>query len=262
MTSSKISLRGTTFNTLVEGPAEAPWLVLSNSLATNLSLWDSFAASMSDRYRVFRYDQRGHGQTPASPPPYEMAELADDLVALMDHCGIDRAHFVGISMGGVAGWGLARQAPQRLLTLTICDTAMQSGAGADWDARLAVVKSSGLGALVEPTLERWFTKASMAGNNDAVRKVREMIRTTSEDGFVGCVNALKNFNYSEGVESLQMPVLLVAGAEDGTRPKAMADDAARISNASLAIIPDAGHLSNIENPDHFNMAVSSFIDRH
>ncbi|MEJ0011185.1 MAG: alpha/beta fold hydrolase [Bauldia sp.] len=248
------------FNVVVEGPPGAPWVVLSNSLATNLSLWESLAAALRGRYRVFRYDQRGHGLSTASPPPYSLPLLVEDVVHLMDQAGIERANFVGISMGGATGWGLAHHHHERLISLTVCDSALAASSAAEWEKRLAIVRSEGLGALVEPTLARWFTSQSIAQETDAVRQVRKMIRTTSQEGFIGCVMALQTYSYSEGVEALRLPVLLVAGSQDGLRPKTMAEDARRIIGARLAVIPNAGHLSNIENPAEFNRVVGSFLD--
>ena len=262
MTSGLVALSATlSLNTSTEGPDGAPWIMLSNSLGTNLSLWDAFTSAVKDRYRVLRYDQRGHGRSPAMPPPYTMPQLAEDLIALMDRLGIARAHVVGISMGGATGWEIAHRHPDRLLSATICDAAVAAGPGGDWAERLKIVHAAGaLDPLVEPTLARWFTSKSMAENTEAVRRVREMIRTTSVDGFTGCVNALQTFDCSQGLESIKTPILLVAGEADGVRPKSMAEDAARVPAARLAIIPNAGHLCNIENPAAFNGAVAAFID--
>lgn len=251
---------GLRFHTLIEGAEGQPWVVMSNSLATNLSLWDELAASLRGRYRLFRYDQRGHGKSAVTPAPYSMPGLVDDVVGLMDKAGIARAHFVGISMGGATGLGMALTHPGRLHSLVFCDAAIAASTTNEWEERLKIVRAQGLEALVEPTLARWFTKRSIAEKAPAVDLVRKMIQTTSAEGFTGCVNALQTFDYSKGLEDIALPVLLVAGAEDGTRPQGMANDAKRIRGSQLAIIPDAGHLSNIENPREFNRAVGVFLD--
>jgi len=256
--SHRLSVRGNAFNVRVEG--SGPWIVLGNSLATNLSLWDELVAALSDRFRIFRYDQRGHGGSAATPAPYSIGLLAGDLVALMDEAGIERAHYIGISLGGITGWALAREHRRRLLSLTVCDADMVSSSGNEWAQRLAIVAESGLEPLVEPTLLRWFAKSAMTANADPVRRVREMIRTTSVEGFVGCVNALQSFDYSQAAESLDLPVLLIAGEKDGTKPTSMLRDSQRIPGSRLAVIPEAGHLCNIENPAAFNRAVQSFLD--
>ena len=251
---------GLRLNVAIEGREGAPWVVMSNSLATNLTLWDDLAASLSDRFRLLRYDQRGHGGSDAPPPPYAMDEVVADAVELMNGAGIERAHFIGISMGGIAGWALAQSHPHRLASLTVCDAAMANGPARDWLDRIAVLENEGVAALVEPTLGRWFTKESLARNTGAVQRVRQMIATTKPNGFAGCMHALMAFDYSAGVERLRLPVLLVSGEHDGARPQTMAADAARIPGARLVVIPDAGHLPCIENPAAFNKAVGKFLD--
>lgn len=244
---------------LIEGPQSAPWIVFSNSLGTNLSLWDDQVAALSRRYRILRYDQRGHGKSVVTPPPYSFPQLAGDVVNLMDSAAIETAHFVGISMGGATGWQLALTFPERLRSLTVCDAGV-SGNAAAWEERLAVVRESGLDALIEPTLDRWFSKQARARNSPALQDVRAMLRTTSPLGFEACVNALQNFDYSNCLEAIKVPTLLIAGDEDGPRPKAIIKEAKRIPGARCSVIPDAGHLSNIENPDAFNRVVADFID--
>lgn len=261
MTTTSLRLpNGLNFKIAIEGREGAPWVVMSNSLATNISLWDDLAASLSDRFRLFRYDQRGHGGSDAPPPPYSMDELVEDAAGLMNEAGIDRVHFIGISMGGIAGWGLAQRYAHRLASLTVCDAAMANGPAKDWQDRLAVLEQEGMSALVEPTLSRWFTKENLGKNTIAVQRVRQMIATTKADGFAGGVHALMSFDYSKDVERFRLPVLLVSGQHDGQRPQTMAADAARIQGARLVVIPDAGHLPNIENPEPFNKAVGAFLD--
>lgn len=257
---TKLKANGITFNTLTEGPEGAPWIVLSNSLATNLTMWDEFAAAMRDRYRVFRYDQRGHGGTDAPPPPYAAAQLVDDVVALMDAAGIERAHFVGLSMGGSTGLGLTQRFPERVVSLTMCDCRTLAAGIPGWNERIRVAREQGMAATVDATVSTWFTPASRAADIPAIEKLRGMVRTTKVDGYVGCIEALKAYDYSKGLESIRKPTLLVVGDQDGDRPKTMAEDAKRIPGARFVVIPDAGHISNIENPAAFNAAVGAFID--
>jgi 3-oxoadipate enol-lactonase len=252
---------GIVFNTLTEGPSGAPWIVCSNSLATDLHMWDEFAAAMRERYRVFRYDQRGHGGTDAPPPPYTPQDLVDDVIGLMDAAGIARAHYVGLSMGGSTGLGLTLNYPQRVVSLTMCDCRTAAMAGTYWDERIAAAQSNGMAALADPTANSWFTKASHAAGHPAIARLREMVRTTKLDGYVGCIAALKVYDYSKNLETIRIPALLVVGDQDADRPTTMAADAKRIPGAGFAIIPGAGHISNIENPAAFNAAVAPFIDR-
>lgn len=250
---------GDRFHVAIDGPDGAPWIVLGNSLGTDLTLWDSFAAAMAGNYRILRYDHRGHGKSVVSPPPYNMPQLVEDCIGLMDAVGIERAHYVGISMGAGVGWGLALHYPQRLLSMTACDGALAAAPGRDWEDRLDIVRQKGLKALVEPTLKRWFTAQSMDENTKAVRHARDMLASTSDVGFTGAVNALQTFDYSKGIEGIDLPVLLVAGEHDGTRPVAMAADAQRVPRARYQTVANAGHLSNIDNPAEFNRIVGAFI---
>lgn len=262
MSNQKITLpNGIAFNTLTEGPSGAPWIVCSNSLATNLHMWDEFAAAMRDRYRVFRYDQRGHGGTDAPPPPYTPQELVDDVIGLMEGAGIGKAHFVGLSMGGSTGLGLTLSHPDRVASLTMCDCRTAAMAGSYWNDRIAAARTNGMAAMAEPTANSWFTKESHAAKHPAIAKLKEMVSATKLDGYVGCIEALKVYDYSKNLESIRTPALLVVGDQDADRPKTMAADARRIPGAGFAIIPVAGHISNIENPAAFNAAVAPFIDK-
>lgn len=250
---------GDHFHVAIDGPAGAPWIVLGNSLGTDLTLWDDFTAAMAGRYRILRHDYRGHGKSAVRPPPYNMPQLVADCLKIMDNIGIERAHYVGISMGAAVGWGLALDHPRRLFSMTVCDGALAAAPGRDWEDRLEIVRQKGLQALVEPTLRRWFTAQSMLENTKAVRHARAMLASTSDLGFIGAVNALQTFDYSKGIESIELPFLLVAGEHDGTRPTAMAADAQRVRHARFETVRNAGHLSNIDNPGEFNRIVGDFI---
>ncbi len=249
------------FNCRIDGPQGAPWVMLSNSHATNLSLWDDLTAALQGRFRVLRYDQRGHGATSDPPPPYAMTELVEDAVGLLDAFKIQRTHFIGISMGGATALGLALKYPDRLFSATMCDSAVGGPPGPtnDWDERIELARRDGLEGLVKPTLARWFTKESIAASTPAVQKVAQMIRTTSLNGYIGCAEALKGTNFSQGLEAIRLPFLLVVGAEDGPRPAAMQGIQRRIPGAKYHVIPAAGHLPTIERPAEFNRIVVDFL---
>ena len=248
----------------IDGKEGAPWVTLSNSLATNLSLWDELVTSLRDRYCILRYDQRGHGKSDVPDPPYTMIELMDDAVALLDAFGIARTNFLGISMGGATALGLALRYPNRLHSAMMCDSGFLSSpqGNRDWDERIAIARRSGMEAMVNSTIARWFTKPSIAAAPPAIDRVRDMIRSTPLNGFIGCANSLQTFNFSVDLEKVALPCLLVTGAHDGARPATMTADQKRIRGSVLRIIPDAGHLPNIERPEAFNAVVREFLDAH
>jgi 3-oxoadipate enol-lactonase len=240
----------------------APWFLMSNSHATNISLWDDLTAALRDRYQILRYDHRGHGASPASAPPYHINDLIEDVVALLDHFAIERTHFIGISMGGAIGMGMALHHSERLRSVIICDSSAGSvpDRSGDWDQRVNFAREHGVETLAGPTVSRWFAKASLAAGAPVIEAVRQMIRTTSLDGYIGCANALQSIDFSAGLEAITVPCLLIAGAEDGSRPVSMEQVHHRIPGSQYRVVPGAGHLSNIEQPEKFNAVVQEFLD--
>ena len=245
----------------VDGPAGAPWIAFSNSLATDLSMWDDQVGALRHRYRVLRYDQRGHGLSAAPEGDYDFALLVADALALLDAHGIERCHFVGLSMGGVTALGLAEQHGARLLSVAVCDAngaSSPEGARA-WSERCALARAQGIEALVEPTVKRWFHPDYYARNPAGLEKVRGMIRTTPLAGFLGCAAALSNYDYKTDLGRIRVPTLFLAGAEDGAVPQGMRAMAASVPNARYAEVSPAGHISNIEQPEAFTKALGDFI---
>ena len=219
----QIEANGITINYQVDGPDGAPWLVLSNSLATNLAMWEDQAREFKRAFRVLRYDQRGHGESGAPLGRYSFELLIADAVALMDGLGIKRAHFAGLSMGGATALGLAQRHPERLDRVIVCDSACQSTPAStlQWEERIAIAEKQGMEALVEPTIARWFPPEAIKANPAHLDKVREMIRSTPVKGFVGCAAALADHDYASGAPSVQRPVLFLVGEKDGLVPAAM-----------------------------------------
>src|SRR5919109_1826498 len=175
-----ITANGINVNYTLEGPASAPIITLSNSLASNLSMWDPQTSVLTSRYRVLRYDTRGHGGTDAPAGPYSLDELTEDVRALLQALGITRTHFIGLSMGGMIGQIMALKYPQVLQSLVLCDTMSRVPTEAKpmWDDRIRTAETQGMESLVEPTLARWFTAPFREGRPDVIEKVRTMIRTT------------------------------------------------------------------------------------
>jgi 3-oxoadipate enol-lactonase len=256
----KIKANGITINCRVEGPEGAPWVVFSNSLATNLSMWDEQAAALSDRFRVLRYDHRGHGGTEAPQGKYDFAMLVADVIGLCDHFGIGRAHFVGLSMGGMTAIALAEAHPDRVERIVPCDCGPASSpqSAAQWAERIQLARKSGMDALVEPTVGRWFTAESLVIRREMVDKIRQMIRTTPVNGFIGCCYALSDFDLRPGLARIAAPTLFLCGEKDAALPGIKALHAS-VAGSTLLEIPSAGHIANVENPETFTRALMEFL---
>ena len=256
----KIKANGITFNVQVEGPEGAPWIVFSNSLATNLTMWDAQAAHFKSRFRVLRYDQRGHGGTDAPAGPYTFDLLVADVIGLFDALSIDKAVFAGVSMGGMTALGLVEQHPDRVRAVAPCDcsSASTDASRLQWEERIATARQGGMTPLVDSTLTRWFPSALTPDAPAFIPKVRLMILNTPPAGFMGCCGALADFNYQPGLASIRKPVLVIVGTKDqmlaGSR-QIHAD----IPGSTIVELEGAGHLSNIDQPAAYNRALEGFI---
>ena len=175
----------------LDGPVDAPVLLLSNGLAADLSMWDAQIPFLAAHYRTLRYDNRGHGDTPASPGPYSIDLLASDALDLLDQLAIRKAHFLGMSLGGTIGWMLAASYPERIASLVLCDTPIEA-APEVWATRITTALSRGMEPLVEPTLERWLTASFRAASPAVTERVGRMIRRTSPVGYAGCAAAIQS----------------------------------------------------------------------
>jgi 3-oxoadipate enol-lactonase len=257
-----IKANGITFNYEIDGPEGAPWLVFSNSLATNLSMWDPQAADLRQSFRLLRYDQRGHGGTEAPAGRYTYATLLADAIALFDALGIARAHFCGLSMGGATALGLAELHPDRVDRVVVCDSpAMSTPASAQqWEERIATAQKGGMEALVESTMARWFPPEIHAAKPLYLDDVRAMIRATPVNGFIGCSAALADHDYNSAVATVTRPVLFIAGSKDGVTPAAMKDMSARLKGSRYVELEGAGHISNLDRPAEFTKAVREFLE--
>jgi 3-oxoadipate enol-lactonase len=232
----------------------APWVVLSNSLATTLEMWDGVAARLAQHYRVLRYDQRGHGLTAATPGPYSFEQLVSDLERLLDALSIRRAYMVGLSMGGTTALGLALRSPERVAGLALCDTSATSNpaGAAQWRQRCELARRDGADALVEPTISRWFPESTIAAGTPAVHKARGMIAATSVDGFCGGAAALSDVHYGEEIAGVTVATAFLVGSEDGVLPEVMLSLHKQLPGSRYAEIPGAGHLSALERPELFS----------
>lgn len=256
-----VNANGITIRCRVDGPSDAPWLIFSNSLATDLSMWDPQADHFSRTYRVLRYDQRGHGLSQVPAGRYSFATLILDVLGLMDALSVERAHFCGLSMGGATAMGLAQEWSARFDRVIVCDSPCVSTAASaqQWEERIGIAQNEGMAALIDSTVARWFPPETITANPPHLKRIREMIAATPVDGFIGCAAALAEHDYRSRVSAVTRPMLFVAGEKDGTTPEAMRQMHRELRNSRFAELPGAGHISNLDQPDLFNRAVEDFL---
>jgi 3-oxoadipate enol-lactonase len=258
----KVAANGITVNCVVEG--EGPWLVMCHSLASDLSMWTPQVPALARRFKVVRFDTRGHGGSDAPSGRYSLDLLAADLLGLCDALGIDRAHCVGLSMGGMIVQTFALAHPERVASLVLADTTSRypPDVWPLWQQRIATAESQGLEPLVAPTLERWFTAPFRAAHPERVAPIAAAIRATPVAGYVGCSHALPKIDVTARLRTLRCPALVIVGADDPGTPVAMAREIhEHLPGSELAIIPDAAHLANVEQPEAFNRALLAFYER-
>ncbi len=254
----RVDAGGVVLAAATDGAAGRPWLILSNSLAADHSMWDGEVAALATDYRVLRYDTRGHGSSTAAPGPYSFDDLAGDVLVLMDHFGIGRATFVGLSLGGMTGLKLALDHPQRIQRLVCCDARAEvpEVGRAFWDERVALVQAGGMAAVVEDTVERWIMPTTRTGAPEVVGAIGTMIRRTSVEGYVGCIAAIKTAAFLQRLPALALPTAYLVGEHDGGAPaNTMREMASRTPGASLHVVPGAAHLPNLDAPGAFDHAL-------
>ena len=256
-----VASNGTALHCRIDGDG-GPWVVLSHGLATDLTMWDELTAALRDRYRVLRYDARGHGGSAATPGDYTLDLLVADAVGILDAFGIARCHFGGLSMGGMVTLGMLLDHPARLTSAIIADSrhTTRPDFTAAWHERAAEVRRGGVGAVVASTVQRW-SSAGLAERNPAViARMEAMIRRTSDNGYCSCAAALARLNYSHRLGEIDRPTLLLCGCEDhGAPPENTRQMHAAIKGSRFVEIEQAGHISNIEHPEIFNDAVVRFL---
>jgi 3-oxoadipate enol-lactonase len=245
----------------VTGPPGAPVLVLANSLGTTGDLWRAQLPVLAGRYRVLRYEHRGHGGSPAPPGPYQIDDLAGDVLALLDAEGVPRAHYAGISLGGMVGMALAARAPERIGSLVLaCTSAFMPPAG-DWYARAARVRSSGLGPIAEMVGQSWFPPGFPRRDPATVARFEAMVAAQDPEGYAGCCEAIAAMDLRPVLGKITAPVLVVSGTADIRTPPAHgAVIASGIPGARLRVVHGAAHLANVSHAaevtalllDHFS----------
>ncbi|MCU0804792.1 MAG: 3-oxoadipate enol-lactonase [Burkholderiales bacterium] len=258
----KIETNGVQLHCAIEG--EGPWLAMSHSLACNLSMWDNEARALSKRFKVLRFDTRGHGQSGAPAGPYSLEMLADDVKGLFDALDIRAAHWVGLSMGGMIGQTFALRYPGVLRSLVLADTTSRypKDAGPIWQDRIRLVESQGMEPLVAPTLERWFTEPFRKAHPERVAPIATAIRATPVAGYVGCSHAIPKIDLTTRLKEIGVPTLVIVGEDDPGTPVAMAREIHdALPGSELVVIPRAAHLANVEQPEAFGAALDRFYAR-
>lgn len=247
------------FNVKIDGPAQAPVLLLSNSLSSDLSMWNPQIEAWAQDFRVVRYDSRGHGKSPAPGRPYSIAELGRDALALMDRLKIDKAHWCGLSKGGMVGMWLATHHPERLGRVVLANTAARMGPPDLWNARIQTVGRRGMEAIADATVARWFTAGFIAADKTTIGKVRKMIVATPAQGYAGCCAAIRDMDQRAAISSIDLPVLVIVGAHDPATPPAAGQFIHSQIKGSKLVTLDAAHVSNLEKPAQFSAAVLDFL---
>lgn len=242
-----------------DGPSDAPVLVLSNSLGTRMAMWEAQVPAFSERFRVLRYDSRGHGASDAPPGAYGLDRLGRDVVELLDALGLDRVAFCGLSLGGMVGQWMGMRAPERLTRLVLANTSGFMGPPSAWDARIAAALSQGMAPLAAASVARWFTPDFAARDPQAVAAIEDGLMRTSPQGYAGCCAAIRDMDLRRVASLIPTPALVISGTADPATPPDHGEAlATTLPDARLTLL-DAAHLSNVEQPAAFTAAVLGFL---
>ncbi len=258
----KVHANGIDISYEFAGPPDAPVVMLSHSLTSSRRMWDPQMEALQSRFRVLRYDTRGHGQSDAPPGAYSLELLAADAVGLLDTLDIEAVHFVGLSMGGMIAQCLALDHGQRLKSIALCDTAAEMPAETQpiWQARIDAARENGMQPQVDETLQRWFSPQYLQRNGPGVDLIRRQILATPVAGYIGCSEAIRRLDYLDRLADIQLPCLIMVGEDDPGTPVAASQAMhERIAGSKLVVLPSARHLSNIEQADAFNEALIDFL---
>ena len=249
-------------HTVVSGPVDAPVVVLSNSLGSTHRMWDAQLAELEKRFRVVRYDTRGHGRSPVPDGPYSIDDLADDLVALLDRLGVERARLVGLSLGGMTVMRVASRNPERVERLALLCTGAQLPPATAWTDRAATVRAEGTEAVAAAVVERWFTAEHLDSHPDVRTGYEQMVASTPAKGYAGCCEAIAKLDLREQLSAISVPTLVIAGEDDPATPPAKLEEiAAGIPGAKLLVVPHAAHLANAERPDIITPALIEHLEQ-
>ena len=254
-----IDADGCRINVQIDGPENAPVLMLSNSLGTTLNMWDAQMPTLTPHFRVVRYDRRGHGKSDVPKGPYSMERLGRDVLAILDALGIKRTNWCGLSMGGMVGMWLGANAPDRVERLVLSNTSAHFPSPDPWNERIKIVSEQGIAPLGDITMERWFTKGFREKHPEKVKPVFDMLMKTPPDGYIGCCYAIRDMDQGESIRKISAPTLIIAGKHDpATTVEAAEFMRDRIKGSKLTVL-EAAHISNIEQTQAYNDAVLAHL---
>ena len=245
----------------LDGADDAPVLVMSNSLGTTLDMWLPQMPALVEHFRVLRYDTRGHGQSDITPGPYSIAQLGGDVIALMDYLKIPRAHFCGLSMGGMTGIWLGIHQPTRVDRLVLCNTSAAIGVPEMWNARIAQVRQGGMQVVIDTVLQRWFTDDFLSHAPAQVERVRAMLANTTVDGYVANCAAVRDMDQRADLGRIAAPTLVIGGKYDKSTPPEHGELIARAIPGARYVELNAAHLSNWEVAQAFTQQLLNFLLR-
>lgn len=241
---------------MVSGRADGPVVVLSNSLGALHTMWDANLAALEERFRVVRYDTRGHGGSPVPAGPYSIDDLVDDVVALLDRLGVERAHFVGLSLGGMTGMRLAARHPERVDRLVVLCTGAHLGPSSAWHERAATVRAQGTGSVAEAVVARWFTPRYLREHPEVKAASEATVASTPAEGYAGCCEVIATMDLRPDLPRIGAPTLAIAGADDpATPPPHLAEIADAVRDGRLLVVPESAHLANAQQPQVITPAI-------
>jgi 3-oxoadipate enol-lactonase len=254
-----INSNGCPINVVIEGPENAPVLMLSNSLGTTHAMWQPQLDAFKQHFRLVRFDRRGHGGSGVPKGPYTMEGLARDVLAVLDGLGLKKVNWCGLSMGGMEGMWLGANAPERFERMVLCNTSAQFPDRKIWDDRLRFARQNGLAAMVGANMERWFTKGFREREPKTIAWITEMFLTTPLEGYIGCGEAVRDMDHRALLPSIKVPTLVIAGRHDpATTLQAGEYLRDHIPGVAFTVL-EAAHISNVEQPAAFSNAVLEFL---
>ena len=244
----------------VDGPTDAPVLLLGPSLGTTTELWAPQVAELARHFRVVRYDHRGHGRSPVPPPPYTLAQLGEDVLTVLDTLDVARAHVAGLSLGGMVSMWLAAHAPDRVDRLVVVCSSARLGPPEMWANRAALVRDEGMERIADAVLGRWFPPDFVEQRPEVYAAFRAMLTSTPADGYAACCGVIETMDLEPDLPRIAAPTLVVAGLADEATPPAHARRIAdRVSGSRLALVAGAAHLANVARPDVVTQLLVDFL---